>query len=309
MPAALGERQGKNFRQPGPDPGHPTAPIPKGRRKPLARYALRSRLHFAAAVSRSHQSDRMRGGSVGVGRYVPGRLLRPGVALALFLAASALPAAAHGNVSATVDAVGDLWLFGDGLSNGLRVDSGGDDEDVFRIRGIDDSTTVNGLAEVTLVAPGTRMVVFLGDGDNEALFGDGYGSSPSCCRRELLVVSGAGADRIVLVGPFERVTADLGPGDDSLEVTEGSLGVSGTLVLGAGDDVLAISAFTAARGSFDLGPGSDQLVVGEDTTVDGTIELGPGDDFLWMTEDAGDVELRGGDGNDTFELERFGAGA
>jgi len=239
-----------------------------------------------------------------------GRVGRRGLQALLVLAlASALTtgAAAGGNVSAFVDGAGDLWLFGDDLANGVRLESGGADQDLLRIRGLDASTTINGLASVTLFAPGTRIVAFLGGGDNEAHLGDDTGSDPPCCQRELVVVTGAGRDQVVVVGPFERVTLDLGPGDDTMDVGEGASGIVGTLRMGTGDDRITIGEFTGADGLFDLGAGNDQILVGQRTGIRGRIELGDGDDLAAIEDEAGALELFAGTGNDRIELTSFSA--
>ena len=226
---------------------------------------------------------------------------------ALFVVALARGAAAAGDVSALVDGAGDLWLFGDELANGVRLEAGGADPDHFRIRGLDASTTINGQASVTLFAPGTRIVAFLGGGDNVAHLGDDSDSDPSCCRRELVVVAGAGRDQVVVLGPFERVTLDLGPGDDSLDVGEGASGIVGTLRMGTGDDRITIGGFTGADGLFELGSGNDQILVGQRTFIRGRIDLGDGDDFAAIEDEAGALELLAGFGNDRIELTRFSA--
>jgi hypothetical protein len=241
--------------------------------------------------------------------FVERRPFRAGVSAALVLATLPSPAAAHGDVRASVDAAGDLWLLGDELANGIRLEAGGDDQNVFRIRGLDPTTTVNGLPEVTLAATGTRMILFLGDGENLALLGTDYGGEPSCCARELLVVGGAGDDQVFFVGGFRRVTADLGPGNDSLHVDEGASGIRGTLLMGTGDDLLSLDEFTGAEGSVDLGPGNDLFLVGKSSFLAGTFDLGPGDDSLLSEGVRGTFELRGDTGDDTLEIRGLAAGA
>ncbi|HEX6885094.1 MAG TPA: carboxypeptidase-like regulatory domain-containing protein [Planctomycetota bacterium] len=219
------------------------------------------------------------------------------------------PLAADGDVSVSVDAAGDLWLLGDALDNGIRLEAGGDDPSVFHVAGLDGTTTVNGLPGLTISAPGTRMLVLLGDGDNVAWLGTDYGGEPSCCRRELLVVCGPGNDEIVMIGQFLWTTADLGPGDDSVRVTEGASGIAGSLRMGTGNDLIWIDGFNSARGTFELGHGNDQFLIGGSSTLDGVVELGPGDDVLFLGCNDGDLDLRGGDGQDTFEIADLAAGA
>lgn len=230
------------------------------------------------------------------------------VTLALWLVAGL--SAADGDVSAYVDAGGDLWLIADELDNGVRVSAGGEDTDTFRIAGLDATTTINGQLAVTLVAPGTRMVLLLGAGHNRAWLGTDYGSSPSCCYRELVVVGGAGRDELEMVGRFLWLTADLGPGDDAIVSEEGATSLGGTLLLGDGDDTLSVSGFTGLSGYVDMGPGNDLLLVGRESGVGGTLELGSGDDVVQLQGVAGgDLALNAGDGDDVLALDKFRRGS
>jgi len=218
--------------------------------------------------------------------------------------------AADGDVSAYVDAGGDLWLIADELDNGVRVSAGGDDTDTFRIAGLDATTTINGQPAVTLVAPGTRMVLLLGAGHNRAVLGTDYGSSPSCCYRQLVVIGGAGRDELEMVGRFLWLTADLGPGDDSIASGEGAVGLGGTLLFGDGDDALSVSEFTGLSGYVDMGPGNDLVFVGRESGVGGTLELGSGDDRVELQGVAGgDLELNAGDGDDVLALDKVRRGS
>jgi hypothetical protein len=221
--------------------------------------------------------------------------------------ALARPLEADGDVSAYVDASGDLWVIGDALDNGVSVGTGGNDHDTFLVAGLDGTTTINGQPAVTLVARGTRMVVVLGDGHNRARLGsDG---DISCCWRDLVVVGGAGQDELHMFGGFRSMTADLGPGDDSITSGEASGGVSGTLLMGDGADTLDVS-YGGVAGFIDMGPGNDRVEVGRYGALDGTLRLGSGDDLARLEELIGlACDLDAGDGNDVVEIEGLERGS
>jgi hypothetical protein len=239
----------------------------------------------------------------------PSKIIRHLAAAALGSSLAAT-AAADGNVSAYVDASGDLWMIGDALDNGVSVESGGSDTDTFRIGGLDGTTTINGLPAVTLVAPGTRMILVLGDGHNRAWLGTDYGSNPSCCNRSLVVVGGAGRDELSMSGPFSDMTADLGPGDDYIVGGEGGGGVRGTLLMGDGDDEIDVGSFAGLSGYADMGRGNDRIEVARRSGMSGTFRLGDGDDVVELDRlSIADFDLDGGDGNDVLEIEGLERGS
>jgi len=217
------------------------------------------------------------------------------------------PALADGNVAAFVDASGDLWLIGDEESNSLHIrgDTGVDGELVIT----DDSgtTTVNGTASVTLLAPGSRILADLAGGDDQLSFG---GSGHACCQRAVLFRGGEGDDRFrledegALLGDLQL---ELGAGDDAFEAGEGS--ALGALVLtgGDGDDRVRIGPYVSLFGGarIDLGAGADELDARR-LSVHGALTLagGPGADGLRLAEldVAGAVEVTGDDGDDRLEL-------
>ena len=209
------------------------------------------------------------------------------------LAASA--AAGGGNITTNVDEVGDVWLYGDDLGNEVRFRAG-ETRDEFRIEGLN-GTTIDGQAQVIAFAPGQRIVLILGSGDNVAVLGTDYGSSPSCCFRSLIFVSGAGNDVVDFVGPFPHVNMDLGAGNDHVEVDEGGSGIFGVLFFGPGDDELVIGGITGLSGDVDMGVGNDRLSV-DDSAVFANVDMGPGDDEieLYRANLRRDIDL--GPGND-----------
>jgi hypothetical protein len=219
---------------------------------------------------------------------------------------------AQSDVVATVDAAGDLWLLADDQDTGIRVQTGiphSDDRDTFRISGIDAATTINGQASVLLFAPGTRMVLALGEGNNRAWMGTDYGADPSCCSRSLIVTAGTGDDELRMLGPFGWTTVDLGPGNDTLTVTEDAIGIVGSLRMGDGDDVITTAIWSDIGPHVDMGNGDDLLQVGWYSWIDGTFDMGPGNDHVRIERDSsGRMELRGGHGNDVFDLDQYHGG-
>jgi hypothetical protein len=223
------------------------------------------------------------------------------------LAVLTASARADGDVVGWVDAWGDLWLYGDDLDTGIRVEAGGDDSDTFRVSGLD-ATTINGLPEVTFVAPGLQIVLVLGEGDNRAWMGTDDGGAPSCCNRELTVVTGAGADELVLIGPFGWTVVELGGGNDTVTVQEGAGDLIGSVILGEGDDVVTAGGYDLGP-TVDMGPGNDLLQIGG--SVHGTVDLGPGDDHVRMHgshASVSRVEFRGDLGNDVFDFDELQGG-
>jgi hypothetical protein len=186
-------------------------------------------------------------------------------------------AAGGGNITTNVDEVGDVWLYGDDLGNEVRFQAG-ETSNEFLVQGLN-GTTIDGQAQVNLFANGTRIVMILAGGDNVARLGTDYGSSPSCCHRSLILVSGAGNDRVDFLGPFPSVNLDLGAGDDHVEVVEGGSGIFGVLFLREGNDELVIGGITGLSGDVDMGPGNDRLYINDSASV-AEIDMGPGDDEI-----------------------------
>jgi hypothetical protein len=236
-------------------------------------------------------------------RDVASRLPRWLIALASIVALGT-PALAHGNVTAYVDSFGDLWAIGDDLANNLRIGSAGDDTSVFRLWGGDATTTVNGLSQVTLFAPGSRILVGLGAGNDVAGLGTDYGSDPPCCGRDLFVLTGSGNDTLRGMGPFPSVFADLGSGNDSFLWGEGALDLrNADIRTGDGADVIDID--TGLYDSrIETGAGSDRLTVG-DGGRGSQLDLGSGDDRL-VLDGGRDFDVQAGAGND--ELQFLGIG-
>jgi len=223
------------------------------------------------------------------------------VSSVLGLVALAGVSAAGGDVRAYADASGDLWVIADDANNGVRVYA--NHEDSYTVAGLNATTTVNGQAQVTLVALGRRMVLVLGGGDNEAWLSTDHGAPNVHVFRELVVIGGSGQDRLLLKGPVPRMNADLGPGDDFVFVSESAGGLDGTLLFGAGDDELSIDEAAGFYGSVDFGAGNDRLESNESPVV-GRVVLGPGDDRVSMiSADAVDMDLDAGDGEDVLELD------
>lgn len=214
---------------------------------------------------------------------------------------------ADGDVTATVDGAGDLWLFGDEFDNSisLRATEVAGELQVFGF----DSTTVNGLGDVILAAPGTRVLVFLGGGDNVASLGDPSDGKDPCCFRELTFIGGAGKDRLDLRGPFTSVVADMGPGIDRLTTGEGTGALrSSSIRMGEGDDVVSLGRFCNVIGCvFDLGAGDDVLDLEEGGSA--TIDAGAGNDTVRLTDVGGAFEIDTREGDDRVELEDFEGGA
>lgn len=229
-----------------------------------------------------------------------GRMLGGAALVSAALFSSTPATAADGNVTAYVDSSGDLWMIADELDNGVRVTSVIDDSDTFRIGGLG-STTVNGQPEVMLVAPGTRMILILGGGANQAWLGNDL--EPYCCYRDLIVVGGSGDDSMLMIGGFLHVTAELGAGNDSIIATEDGGGIGGFLRLGDGDDVIELDYYTVLGGTIDMGAGTDQILGLGANNIGGFIELGTGNDLVQFTDiDCSSFELNAGPGDDRIEI-------
>jgi hypothetical protein len=207
-------------------------------------------------------------------------------------------AAANGDVSARVDANGDLWVIADDADNRVRLYA--DYEDSYTVAGLDAATTVNGQASVTLVAQGARLVVILGGGNNEVWLNADHGSPHVRAFRELVVVGGSGKDRLLLVGPVPNGTVDLGGGNDFVSVSESAGGWRANVFLGEGNDVLTANEVVYLDGLIDFGAGDDRL---EASDVNGRVLMGAGDDRVSMSEASLDLELDTGTGDDVLELE------
>lgn len=234
---------------------------------------------------------------------------------------SASAAAGGGNITTSVDEVGDVWLYGDNLGNEVRFHAGGETTDEFRVEGLN-GTTIDGQPQVNLFANGTRIVMILGGGDNVALLGTSYGGEPSCCQRDLILVTGPGNDQVEFAGPFPFVNLDLGAGNDRVYVGEGGSGIWGTLFFREGDDELVIDSFTGLSGDVDMGDGNDRLLVdrsGASAEIDmgfgddeielqrgellGEVQMGPGNDHVHGTTEAGPSNLLLWTGEDVVDLD------
>lgn len=223
-------------------------------------------------------------------------------------ALGALPSA-DGNVTAFADAAGDLWLVGDDLDNSVQVGASDGGEPEFRVRGGDATTTVNGQPEVIVTAPGTRIIVLLGDGADRAWLGTEYGANPSCCQRDFVVLAGKGDDAIDMIGPSRSVDVRLGPGNDGFGVSEGASGISGRIDTGAGDDRIEVSPFTGVGGRIAMGAGVDRLVIGRHSGGDVVVDTGPDGDYLTFDELGGAFEVATGGGDDVVEFPSFEGGS
>lgn len=247
---------------------------------------------------------------------VVGRVARKG---SLFLTAtiaaamSAPSLQAQSDVTAFVDGAGDLWIVGDGKNASIRLRST-DNEDEFTVTtwpGFGPTTTVNGLALVTLFAPGRRFVLVLNGGNTTAGIGVDYGSDNSCCSRDLAVIGGSGNEILYVLGPGFRVNADLGAGNDQVLISEGASGIqSSFLNMGEGNDVIDLDSFVGVTDStFQMGPGNDLFDLGWSGWVENTlVEMSPRtgttlpDDDQVVGRGGGPFELRTGVGNDTVDI-------
>jgi hypothetical protein len=224
-------------------------------------------------------------------------LVRGLFALAGVAVLATTASAGGGNITTNVDEVGDLWLYGDDLGNELRIRASGETTDEFRIQGLD-GTTIDGQAQTIAFAPGQRIVLLLGGGDNVAQLGTDYGSAPSCCSRHLVVVAGAGDDELVFIGPFPFINVDLGAGNDRMSVGEGGSQMKGAMFLGDGDDEIVLGDYTTLIGDVDMGSGNDHILVGWEASVSADVDMGASDDeieFVHAATLTGEVQLNTGD--------------
>jgi hypothetical protein len=151
---------------------------------------------------------------------------------------------------------------------------------------------------VTLVAPGTRIVMILGGGDNVAVLGT---EKPSCCQRDLIVIAGTGKDSLTFTGPFPYLNVDLGPGNDSVSVVEGGSALRGIVYTRAGDDVISVGQFTGLSADVDMGDGNDRLFIGHGSGAHGDVTMGFGDDEIELDRATGfEGEIQMGPGDDWF---------
>ncbi len=245
--------------------------------------------------------------------------------IAALLAALVGTADADGNVLVFVDGSGDLRVIGDDLANRIRVYHEEDSEmGEYLVDALDATTTVNGQAAVTLIAPG-EVLVQLGGGDDRALLGaTGMGFTAT-------VDAGAGNDLVEII-ELSTIDVDVatGPGNDRLELGEevggelfahlgagddrlSSLEFSGEveIVSGDGDDHLEFQQFGQGRLDIATGAGADSFVVtgerfgppppGTFLITHFTVDLGPDDDRLQVGKTSIVFPVMdGGAGRDAF---------
>jgi hypothetical protein len=188
------------------------------------------------------------------------------------------PAAAQGNVLAFVDGQGNLRVFGDEASNQLVLLYERPFGELV-VEGVG-GTTVNGMAEMRPIVPGTRFEFVMGGGDDVVRFGR-FDDGGCCDGRDILFFGGEGDDYF-RVGDEEaglaRVYADLGPGNDRFWAGEDGSIVELILFGGEGDDVLdGFFSFMSGSATIDLGPGADLVDLREHVSLGAfSIDTGPG---------------------------------
>lgn len=246
------------------------------------------------------------------------------VMLAALTFAPASVAWSAGDVRASVDRAGKLTIRGDRLANGIILRTSGDaPEGALRIEG-ESGTTVNGQAEVGVLATG-RIRVLLGAGDDfvriEAEIPGGVTIRTGAgndrvelfggeIRGELRIEAGAGDDAVTSIGSMHggSVRVDTGPGADLVYEGFSCFGGSFAIDTGPGADVVGVDppgnilvVPCGVRGDLvvDTRRGADQVSIG--TTVDGAlgVALGPQDDLLDLCAVVGGPALlSGGAGSD-----------
>ncbi len=230
------------------------------------------------------------------------------------LALLAPPSLAGGALTAAVDAQGNLVVTGDASSNVVRVHHD-PATDLFHVTA--EVGTVNGLPSVALLAPGPRVRIQLGAGNDRVLLGhELFSYIPRGVDMDL----GEGddsfgwGDQAIVSG---NVTIQMGAGNDVFTVEDGVFGGKLLVSMGRGDDVVTINfSFFAPVGGvvrIDTGAGSDQVEV-RHHSINGSTRfmLGPGDDEI-LFEDTdilnGELVLDGGAGKDQLTDPPLGAKA
>jgi len=229
-----------------------------------------------------------------------------------------------GDVRASADGAGNLTIRGDRLANGILLSGSGEaPEGALRLTG-ESGTTVNGEAEVGVLATG-RIRVLLGPGDDvlriEAeIPGDvtiraGAGNDRvelfgGEVRGELRIEAGAGADAVTSIGSVHggSVRIDTGRGADLVYEGFSCFGGSFAIDTGPGADAVSVDPPSnilvvpcGVRGDLvvETGTGADQVSIG--TILDGAlgVALGPQEDVLDLCAVVGGPALlSGGAGSD-----------
>jgi hypothetical protein len=207
-------------------------------------------------------------------------------------------AAADGDVSAAVDPRGNLVVVGDGADNRIDVARTGT-PDEYVVSGLS-GTTVNGVAEVFLIAPGDVRVSLRGGDDRVRVDGNVPGNVD--------VSGGPGADVLGLGCPVVggNVTLSGGPGDDLVDIQDTLLTADLAVRTGSGSDMVHFFfAIVAGDTSIRTAAGDDQVAALQ-TSFGGSLNVatGAGEDGAAVvnTDVAGELSVRLGGANDTLEI-------
>ena len=181
-----------------------------------------------------------------------------------------------GNVSATINASGDLLIRGDAADNELRI-------------------TIDTVGNVDLVALDGTTSFDLGNLLTSRMTGD------------VRVDTRGGSDRVELVSlngppPVDNVVIRTGAGNDRVRMDVFDASGSISLNMAGGNDVFVVREVVSSGLQVQTGTGADSLDLVTFFPEEFDANLGAGDDEFLIEETSGKLRLNSGSGNDFIGL-------